>query len=182
MNASIKSLILFLLIFIGKPVYSQTTTTDTISNNIEGTWMGSYSLIRKDANDKASRPIYWRIHRVNNLKKEIEITEIGQAFDNGMEINDPKKLVYKGTYIDSTLVVYYNREVANVKYTFVFKRIKMDDLNGLQAEVNEDFDRSKFVKRFSLWKIRDDKSIYDKKAIRKVEVSIAPPPPIKQER
>ena len=37
----------------------------------------------------------WRIHSIDVLKNEIEITQVGQRFDDGSEIKEPKKATYK---------------------------------------------------------------------------------------
>jgi hypothetical protein len=181
MNASIKSIILFVLIFIGKTAFAQSDKVDSLSRDLKGSWVGMSMNKAKNEGQGPMILVLWRIHSLDSLKKQIEITEFNQTLD-GSKIHNPNKHVYKGTYTDSTLIIHYDREVANVTYTLEFQRTKLNGINMLQANANEDFDKTKDKMMFYLSKISDDAPIYDKKAFQEVEVSISTPPPINKER
>jgi hypothetical protein len=161
---------------------SQIESKATLSDSLIGTWMGSsYTQNDHNAASKRYTPVMWRIHQIDLDKRQIELTEIGQRFNDGSKILDPKKLNYTCYYQDSSLVIELNRQDPKTRFTFRLKKIQMDKITMLQGSLIERNASGEINKSFMIGKVSDDISIYRKpKKEEEVEVLITTPPPIKK--
>lgn len=88
MSSYMRTLLLLTIILTCNAARSQTATTNTISDDLPGTWIGYFMQIDKTGAGKGQAQLLWRIHCVDSVKKQVELTEMGQRFDNGAEIQN----------------------------------------------------------------------------------------------
>lgn len=98
-----------------------------MSDNILGTWIGILGQTDENAGYKEPVKIAWRIHSIDHVKKQVELTDMGQRIHDGSEIENPIRLKYNGTYRDSVFVIAFDKPVKHVKFTFKVKRNGLDD-------------------------------------------------------
>lgn len=55
------------------------------------------AIVSEDKSQKPAETLFWRIHRIDIKKQEIELTEFHRHFYNSEKIVDPKKIVRKGS-------------------------------------------------------------------------------------
>lgn len=160
---------------------SQEKPTSHLSPKFTGTWTGMIS--QQDTTYTLPKMVsfMWRIHSIDSLKREVQVTEIGRYFSDGSAIVNPKKKIYKGTYSDSTLVIEYVNPAKKEKFVFNLKKKSMDDMLLMQGSTLVKSSGKKVTYNYMLGKFSDDTSIFVKpKKGEEVEVSIASPPPIRQ--
>src|SRR5690242_17814886 len=95
----VKATIIALMLLAGQ-ASAQGIAHDSLFN-CTGIWMGFPFPDSSNLKPKSTASLIWRIHHVDTLKKEIEITQTSQRFDNASEIENPKKEIYK-MHIDSS--------------------------------------------------------------------------------
>ena len=107
---------------------SQEKTTSPLSPKFSGTWAGTIS--QQDSTNTLPKVVsfMWRIHNIDSLKREVQVTEVGRHFSDGSAIENPEKKTYKGTYGDSTLVIEYVNQAKKEKFVFNLKKKSMDDM------------------------------------------------------
>ena len=152
---------------------AQSKQTDTL-NKFTGTWGGV--AIKRLNESEIHRPysIIWRIHRINNSKNQIELTEIGQRFESYEEIEKPKKAIYKGHIDKDTLSIEISNPTTNNKY-LVKLSLNQNDQHFMLIGTVEPIGTDDSL-MFSLTKFNDDTSKYVKPKD-EVEVIVMPPPP-----
>ncbi len=180
MNAYLKTFLLLIAILIGNTARSQENHKKVITENLLGTWIGFFAQSGSTARLKRQAQLVWRIHSIDTVKSQIELTDMGQNFTNGIEIKKPMKLKYKGTLKDSTFVIEFNNKGAYGTFTFKFVRKKLDDTFVLSGVTAEDDNVDHIKTNYYFVKISDDTSKYVRpKKGTEVDVAIATPPPIK---
>jgi len=147
-----KVLISTLLFFITGICLGQTKGFDL--DSYKGTWIGVAT--KQIKGEKRISQIIWRIHNINNLKNEIEITELNQHFDYPGQIYEPKKRTYAGKISNDKLCVSLKDSVGD-DIKIVLYLFEQDGSRFLQ-NANGQF--NKYI--FSLGKINNDTSIYVK--------------------
>ena len=162
--------------FIINTAMAQSKQTDTL-NKFTGTWLG---VATKRLNEnEIHRPysITWRIHRIDNSKKQIELTEINQRFESYDEIKKPKRSIYNGYVDNETLSIEIRNPITKNKY-LVKLNLKQNEDHSILAGTVESI-ATKDSLMFMLNKISDDTSKYVKLSEEvEVEVIVMPPPPI----
>lgn len=119
--------------------------------------------------------ISWRIHNIDNLKNQIELTEVGEGYGSGKEIKNPKRAIYKGhTEVDSLFMEFSNGRTKG-KFIFKMKFEKEGESTLLRGFVQKN-DGNKDILPFHLVKISDDTSA-EIGPVKSVEVILNPPPP-----
>ncbi|MGY4384486.1 hypothetical protein ACVWYN_001512 [Pedobacter sp. UYP24] len=180
MNAYVKTFLLVTAVLIGNTARSQDNHKKVITDNLLGTWIGFFVQSGGKAGLNRHAQLVWRIHRIDSIKSQVELTDMGQNFTDGVEIKKPIKLKYNGTSKDSTFVIEFENKGAYKTFAFKFVRKKENDmflLNGITAEENNG---NHINTSYYLVKISDDTSKYVRpKKGKEVVVAIASPPPIK---
>jgi hypothetical protein len=171
-------LVLIILLF-AQVAKSQTDLKMMISDSLTGTWVGSFSQSIGQKENKRPILIFWRIHKIDEEKQQVEMTQMGQRLD-GSDIKKPKSLTYKGFFKDSCLVLEFNKETSGMNLTLRLKKNKMDEMFLLQDMSTRDPGKGTITTVCILGKISDDVSKYKKpKNSERVEIAIASPPPVK---
>lgn len=89
-------LLLILSSILPSGASGQKTDSDTLSI-FYGTWVGF-----TEKKGPTLDPLIWRIHKIDNDKKQIELTEIGYSLD-GLELSKPKRSINQGTATKNAL-------------------------------------------------------------------------------
>jgi uncharacterized protein (DUF1810 family) len=171
----IKATIIALFLLAGQ-ASAQGITRDSLSN-YTGIWMGFSFPDSSNLKPKSTARLVWRIHHVDTIKNEIEITQTGQRFDNASEIENPKKEIYKMYFDSSGFSIALRGGLPNSKYKLRLSHSKLQDLKAMKG-VFERSDKKETSSLFIFAKISDDTSDYVK-PIGKVEVVVSAPPSIK---
>jgi len=148
-----------------------------IKNTYTGIWAGFAKPSPEQPQKREDIHLFWRVHRIDTVKNEIEITQTGQRFDDGSEIDGPKKAIYKFSLSDAGFSIMLDGREQNSKYKLNLSPLKMQDMIALNGSF-ERLDKKAESKAFLFAKISDDISEYVKPK-GKVEVIVTPPPPIK---
>lgn len=155
---------------------AQSKQTDTL-NKFTGIWLGMRASPLAGVDAKKPSFISWRIHNIDNLKNQIELTEVGEGYGSGKEIKKPKRAIYKGhTEVDSLFMEFSNGRTKG-KFTFKMKLEKEEGGTLLRGFVQKN-DGNKDSLPFYLIKVSDDTSTYIK-PIKAAQVIVMPPPPPK---
>jgi hypothetical protein len=154
---------------------SQATAKSAMSNNLLGTWLGIIVPTNEKGADREPVKIVWRIHSIDNLKKQVELTDMRQRIFDGSEIENPKKSTYKGSYTDSVFVIEFDSLATSVKFNLKFKRDVSDERPLLQGKAVTNDNGNRKEVSFNLLKINDDTSKYVTPKKGSVEVTIMPP-------
>lgn len=154
---------------------AQSKQTDTL-NKFTGTWLGAAS--KRLNENKINRPysIIWRIHRIHNSKKQVELTEIGQRFESYEEIEKPKKAIYKGHIDKDTLSIEISNPKTKNKYLVKLSLNQNEEHSMLIGKVEPIGTNDSLT--ISLTKFSDDTSD-EIGPVKSVEVILTPPPPPK---
>jgi len=171
----VKATIVALILLAGQ-VSGQGISRDSLSN-YTGIWMGFSFPDSSNLKPKSTARLFWRIHRIDTMKNEIEITQTGQRFDNASEINNPKKEIYKMHFDSLGFSIALKGGLPNAKYNLRLSHSKFEDFKAMKGVFNRS-DQKETSSLFIFAKISDDTSDYVK-PIGKVEVVVSPPPPIK---
>ena len=128
MKSAQKIFLTILMVLFCLRAQSQEKPTNPLSPKLTGTWIGR--IAHHDTNHALPKSVsfMWRIHSVDSLKKEVQLTEAGEHFSDGSAIVNPKKKTYKGTFGDSTLVIEYVNQAKKEKFVFNLKKKSMDDM------------------------------------------------------
>lgn len=171
-----KAFLSFALVLIFKTASSQTSVKPTTSNDLLGTWIGI--LKKTNENDGFNEPatIVWRIHRIDMGSKQVELTDMAQRFQDGAEIENPVRLKYKGTYIDSAFVIAFDKNENKLTFTLKLRRNGEDGKLLLVGKARTDDSNERNETSFHLLKINDDISAYVKPEKGRIEVTTTPPP------
>jgi hypothetical protein len=170
-----KATIIALILLAGQ-ASAQGIAGDSLSN-YTGIWTGFSFPDSSNLKPKSTAHLIWRIHRIDNIKNEIQITQTGQRFDNASEIENPKKEIYKMHFDTLGFLIELRGGLPNSKYKLRLSHTKLQDLKAMKG-IFERSDQKETSSLFIFAKISDDTSDYVK-PIGKVEVVVSPPPPIK---
>jgi hypothetical protein len=170
-----KATIIALILLAGQ-ASAQGIARDSLSN-YAGIWVGFSFPDSSNLKPKSTAHLVWRIHHVDTIKNEIEITQTGQRFDDASEIENPKKEIYKMHFDSLGFSIVLKGGLPNSKYKLSLSHSKFSDLKAMKG-VFERSDQEETSSPFIFAKISDDTSDYVK-PIGKVEVVVSPPPPIK---
>lgn len=158
---------------------SQNNNTKLSADSLTGTWAGSFTQLSDNSKNKHQNSFMWRIHKIDVAKQQVELTEIGNHFNDGSIIDNPKKLTYKGYIEDNCLVIEFNSQKTNSNTTFRLQIKRMDGMLMLQEISAPDDKTGESTLIGMLGKISNDISTYTKPKEGEIEVAIAAPPPIK---
>lgn len=159
---------------------SQNDYTQSAADSLTGTWAGTFRQINANSENRQDT-FFWRIHKIDVAKKQVELTEIGNHFSNGFTIDDPKKSTYRGFFEKNRLVIEFKGEKSNTNITLRLEIKRMDGMLMLQEISAPDIKTGQSTLICMLGKISDDTSKYQKpKKGEEVEVAIASPPPLKK--
>ena len=99
----------FTILFIFQSLFTQNyrvaaqETAASSSQEYTGLWSGGcYHLVN---GENKSSSMLWKIHKVDNTKKQIELTELMYNFDDTTEIENPLRKIYKGFTNDNGLQI-----------------------------------------------------------------------------
>lgn len=171
-----RKVVIVVLMLVAGQAYAQKPMRDSLSN-YTGIWMGFTFADTNTVKPKLQAPLLWRIHRIDTLKQEIELTQTGQRFDDASVIENPKKQIHKILVEPSGFSIELEGRLPNSKYRVHLSHSGMQDLKAMKG-VFERSDQKETSTTFIFGKISDDVSD-DIKPNGKVEVIITPPPPIK---
>lgn len=171
MRLSPKAFFLLALALICNTARSQTTTKSIVSKNLLGTWIG---ILGQTDEDKEPVKIVWRVHSIDAAKAQVELTDMGQRFHDGAEIENPLKQKYKGTYRDSVFIIKFDKQSTKLTFTFKVKRNGLDDRLLLIGKATAGYDDNQKPIGFHLVKINDDISKYVKPKKGSIEVTTTP--------
>ena len=179
MDSAQKILLTFSMMLLCLRAQSQEKTTSPLSPKFTGTWAGTIS--QQDTTNTLPKVVsfMWRIHSIDSLKREVQVTEVGRHFSDGSAIENPEKKTYKGTYSDSTLVIEYVNPAKKEKFVFKLKRKITGDMMLMQGSTVVESSGKKLTYDYTIAKFSDDTSIYVKPKEGEIEVAIASPPPVK---
>lgn len=170
-----KAFLLLALVLIFNTAWSQTSVKPTTANDLLGTWIGILKQTNENAGNKEPTTIVWRIHRINAKSKQVELTDMGQRFHDGAEIEKPLRKRYRSTYIDSVFVIAFHKNENKLTFTLKLRRNGEDGKLLLVGNVRADDKRDKQETSFHLVKVNDDISTYVKPEKGGIEVTTAPP-------
>lgn len=170
-----KCLLLLALTLICKIAWSQNNAKSIVSNNLLGTWIGIIGQTDANGGDQEPVKIAWRIHSIDTLKEQVELTDMAQRFNDGAEIENPIKLKYKGTYRDSIFLVTFDKQPKKLTFTFKVKRNDLDGKLLLMGQAIADDIGDQKVVGFHLVKVSDDTSEYVKPKKGRIAVTITSP-------
>ena len=149
-------------------------------NEYTGTWTmhEKQTLEQMQEQLKKQKGVFlmWRIHSINVLKNEIEITQVGQRFDDGSEIKEPKKATYKIVTDAAGFAIILKGRQKNSKYKLTLTPLPITEIMMVSGTF-ERLDKKQENKLFTLAKVSEDTSVIET-PLRKVEVVVQPPPPI----
>jgi hypothetical protein len=154
---------------------AQNIQLDTLSK-FKGTWAGSSMEISKGKEFTRVSYVIWRIHGINNLVNQIEVTEINQKVYTGEEIKDPVKTIYKGRVVGDSLFAEVEGPANKNKLLVKLGFGKTEGVDLLKGTVESTEPKDNFA--FHMIRINDDISTYVKPK-EFVEVIVTPPPPVK---
>lgn len=146
--------------------------TDTLKK-ITGTWGGASMDVSKGKYESVSY-VTWRIHDIDNVKNQVEITEINQKVYTGKEIKDPKKTIYKGR-VDGDFLLVEVGDLDEKKYSVKLKFDDSGEINVLKGSVRAEKNKHDFV--FHMLRSNDDISTYVKPT-GDFQIIITPPPSV----
>lgn len=155
---------------------AQSTQPET-SNKLQGTWFAALLGSFDGKETKRSPLIIWRIHKVDNSKNQIELTEAGERFENAKDINNPKRMKYKGHADGDSLFIELNSHVSKGKFIVKLKLESEEENIVLKGSIQKT-DGNNDSLLFYLTKVSDDTSTYIK-PIKAAQVIVMPPPPPK---
>lgn len=165
------------LIVMNTTMAQQDIQTDTVSK-FKGTWAGgSIKNYDKEVNKLLSH-LVWRIHHIDNSKKEIELTEMGHKFSNAIEIEHPKRMIYKGHSDGDNLFIELNNTTTKSKFTIKLT-LQSDEESTFLKGTHDEADKNKDSFWFYLGRISNDISTYEKPEEGSIEVIVTPPPSTK---
>lgn len=121
------------------------------SNYVLGTWVGVVAQDEKDI-----RSVSWRIHRVDNIKNEIELTEISPFFGSSSRIK-PQKTIYKGGSSSTFLTIVMN-DIGEAPLDLRFKIYQEDGALRLTNTDEKHSNKGRFIVNF--FKLNSDTSTY----------------------
>jgi len=177
---ALKSILLLSLFFMTQVAKSQNDYTQSAADSLTGTWAGTFRQIN-DNSENRQNTFIWRIHKIDIARKQVELTEIGNHFNNGLKIDDPKKSTYRGFFEKNRLVIEFKGKKSNTDITFRLEIKRMDGMLMLQEISAPDIKTGQSTLICMLGKISDDTSKYQKpKKGEEVEVATASPPPLKK--
>lgn len=150
-------------------------------NEYTGTWTGlaKQTLEQMQEQLKKNKGLFlmWRIHSIDVLKNEIEITQLGNRFDDGSEINEPKKATYKIVTDANRFAIILNGRKKNSKYKLTLSPAPVTEIMMLNGTL-ERLDKKQENRLFTLARVSEDTSSVIETPLKKVEVVVQPPPPI----
>jgi hypothetical protein len=143
-------------------------------------YTGTWSVYAKQSLEQMQKQkvsiLIWRIHSIDVLKNEIEITQLGQRFDDGSEIKEPKKATYKIVTDTNGFAIILKGRQKNSKYKLTLSPLPITEIMMLSGTL-ERLDKKEENKLFTLGKTSEDTSVIET-PLKKVEVVVQPPPPI----
>lgn len=165
-------------VFIVNTAIAQSTQADTLSK-FKGTWRGVIMQGFDGKDFKSVSPVFWRIHRIDNSKKKVQLTEIGQQFASVNEIETPKKKLYTGYTQGGYLILKIGNLDANNKHVVKLKFGDNPEKSVLIGTIEKSIGNADNT-QFYLFRVDNNTSNYIKpKELAKVEV--LPPPQIKNQ-
>jgi len=141
-----------------------------------GTWAGLSKQTLEQMQKGEGIHLYWRVHRIDTVKNEIDITQISQHFDDGSEIKHPKKETYKFILDGTVFSIKLNGHQSGSKYKLSLSPSEIPDMTALNGSF-ERLDKKTESKIFLFARTSDVISDYIKPE-GKIEVLITPPPPV----
>ena len=164
-----------LTILFTNPSMAQDNVKESL-NQYTGTWSVFLKQPLEQMQKRKVSVLMWRIHSIDVLKNEIAITQIGQRFDDGSEIKEPKTATYKIVTDTNGFAILLNGRQKNSKYKLTLTPLPVTEIIMLSGTL-ERLDKKEENKLFTLGKISEDTAIL-KTPLRKVEVVVQPPPPV----
>jgi hypothetical protein len=167
--------LILLTVLLTNQVMGQNNVKKSL-NQYTGTW----SVYAKQSLEQMQKQkvsiLIWRIHSIDVLKNEIAITQIGQRFDDGSEIKEPKKATYKIVTDTNGFAIILKGHQKNSKYKLTLSPLPITEIMMLSGTLQR-LDKKEENKLFTLGKTSEDTSVIET-PLRKVEVVVQPPPPI----
>lgn len=132
------------------------------SSDYTGLWFGGSAHLVNGKNQLSM--FLWKIHKIDNVKREIELTELMKHFDDSTEIENPVRRVYKGFANKDGLEIEL-KTVDRKSLIVKLKAVLLEENSTLQSRITED----KYY--FNLTRISRDTTNYVKPKVPiKVEI------------
>lgn len=173
LTSQLKTAFMIACFFVVNRTMAQNTQTDTL-NKFTGTWVGVATKQRNENEIYRPYSVSWRIHRIDNSKNQIELTEIGQRFESYDEIKKTKRATYKGNVDKDSLFIEIRNHTSKSKYLVKLGLKQNEGHSALVGTVEHVGTNESMM--FLLTKISDDTSKYIT-PIKSTQVIITPPPP-----
>ncbi|WP_426329075.1 hypothetical protein [Pedobacter sp. R-06] len=115
------------------------------------------TIVKQDKSQKPVETLFWRIHKIDIKKQEIELTEFDRHFYNSEKIVDPQKNVRKGGIHNGYLWIEFEYGLGKVVrvHLQLVARSDLIYLKDKDSQINLPYS-------FSLAKISNDTSYYVK--------------------